>query len=71
MDEALQSLASLDLDEDHLKQEWRHQVSTQTRPLVRATKALGKREVQAILDLMDWSKTLRKDIRSLDHRISK
>ncbi|KAH6886114.1 hypothetical protein BKA70DRAFT_1377276 [Coprinopsis sp. MPI-PUGE-AT-0042] len=46
------------------------QVAAQTQPLLRATKGLAKKEIQSIIDLMDWAKTLRKDIKTLDSRIS-
>ncbi|KAH6869852.1 hypothetical protein BKA70DRAFT_1490269 [Coprinopsis sp. MPI-PUGE-AT-0042] len=68
--EALETLENTPFDEDVLWEQWRKQVATQTQPFVRATKGLAKKEIQAIIDLMDWAKTLRKDITTLDRRIS-
>ncbi|KAH6901151.1 hypothetical protein BKA70DRAFT_1437036 [Coprinopsis sp. MPI-PUGE-AT-0042] len=68
--EVLGTLEEISFDEDVLWDQWRKQVAAQTQPLIRATKGLAKKEIQTILDLMDWAKTLRKDIKTLDGRIS-
>ena len=68
--EALECLQELGIDEEELKEQWRLQVTAQTRPLVRAVKMLGRREVQAILEFFDCSKSLRKEIKSVDKKIA-
>jgi hypothetical protein len=68
--EALTTLGNIPLDEDVIRDQWQKQIASQTQPLRRATKGLAKKEIQTIIDLMDWANTLLKDIKTLDSRIS-
>jgi Kyakuja-Dileera-Zisupton transposase len=53
---------------DYLEQQWKDQVAWQTKPLQRATSQLANKEIQKIIDLMDYSDSLRKEIQTLDRR---
>lgn len=55
---------------EHLRREWDAQVVEQTRPLARATGALAKSRIKAIVTLMELSDTLAKDIRAIDQKIA-
>lgn len=57
--------------EEDLQVQWDAQVTTQTRPLARATGALAKTSIKAIMALMELSASLGKDIRVVEDKISK
>jgi hypothetical protein len=56
------------LSGDYLERQWKEQVASQTKPLHRATSQLANKEIQKIIDLMDYSDSLRKEIQVLDRR---
>jgi Kyakuja-Dileera-Zisupton transposase len=56
------------LSQDYLEAQWKDQVASQTKPLHRATSQLANKEIQKIIDLIDYSDSLRKEIQALDRR---
>ncbi|KAH6894777.1 hypothetical protein BKA70DRAFT_1117376, partial [Coprinopsis sp. MPI-PUGE-AT-0042] len=67
---AVAELESTKLEPDHLEEQWNDQVKSQTKPLLRATNQLANKEIQKIMELKDYAGSLRKEIQSLDHRVS-
>lgn len=55
---------------EELETEWEAQVEIQTRPLARATGALAKTRIKAIMALMELSESLSKEIRTIDGKIA-
>ncbi|KAF6755552.1 hypothetical protein DFP72DRAFT_990031 [Ephemerocybe angulata] len=62
---AIEVLGDLTYSDELLEEEWGHQVSSQTRPLARATGGLAKKAVKAILTLTEFSSSLAKEIRAI------
>ncbi|KAF6744756.1 hypothetical protein DFP72DRAFT_1078101 [Ephemerocybe angulata] len=69
--EAIEVLGELTFDSEELEHEWELQVSSQTRPLTRATNGLAKKSIKAILTLMEFSSNLAKDIQKIDKKIAR
>ncbi|KAH6874804.1 hypothetical protein BKA70DRAFT_1449221 [Coprinopsis sp. MPI-PUGE-AT-0042] len=67
---AVAELDATGLDPDYLEHQWREQVTSQTKPLLRATNQLANKEIQKIIDLRDYADSLRKEIQALDRRVT-
>ncbi|KAF6747086.1 hypothetical protein DFP72DRAFT_992656 [Ephemerocybe angulata] len=68
---AIEVLGDLTYSDELLEEEWGHQVSSQTRPLARATGGLAKKAVKVILTLTEFSSSLAKEIRAIDKKAAR